>query len=276
MSDIDSWTIPTLQQICYEVLAEFSGYLCEVDPISDEGMVSICARSNAFGLANVEDLLTQGSIDRYIDTIEFWKRMYFDKLNQEPKYLVPERELIKGEDYYRQAYLASYLKNEFENRTLDDEDLERLINMCSGNLKLLVIGKNQGFDLGFLLSSFPKVLHVSLENSKIGAASSFLIKEFIEKNRFLQTLNLKSCDLGDAGALQVAEALAVTSSLRKLEMPFNDITLIGVRVVFQAALVNNSLGILDLSRNVYGREVKPASNLVKELKQQRNIIIKIV
>mmetsp|Transcript_607 Transcript_607/g.645 ORF Transcript_607/g.645 Transcript_607/m.645 type:complete len:150 (+) Transcript_607:374-823(+) len=149
--------------------------------------------------------------------------------------------------------------------------------MCSGNLKLVVIGRFSGISLEYLLSLFPKALHLSLKDSKVGPQAGGIIRNYIENNKYLQTLNLKSCELGNLGAGEIAQAIAKTRSLRSLEMTFNDISLDGVRTLCEAILVNSSLGIVDLSRNIWGpRELKPASNLAKQMKQAKNIIIKIV
>ena len=48
--------IPSLQQICYDLLAQYAGYIEDLEGVNNIGIREICKRTNAFGLANIESL----------------------------------------------------------------------------------------------------------------------------------------------------------------------------------------------------------------------------
>ena len=51
--------IPSLQQICYEILAQYAGYIEDLYGINNIGIREICAKTNIFGLANIESLFNE-------------------------------------------------------------------------------------------------------------------------------------------------------------------------------------------------------------------------
>ena len=76
----------------------------------------------------------------------------------------------------------------------------------------------------------------------------------------LETLDLRSNLLGDAGAQIIATALSTNTRLTKLILFDNKITHFGATCIYQALQSNTALETLDISNNLVGRAetVRPA------------------
>ena len=81
-------TVPTLQVYCYDVLARYSGYIEDLDAVTEDAIFQICARSEAFGLVNLEEIMNY--LETNIDVNLFWKELYNKKIKQNPGYLINE------------------------------------------------------------------------------------------------------------------------------------------------------------------------------------------
>lgn len=81
-------TVPTLQVYCYNILARYSGYIEDFGAVSEDAILEICARSEAFGLVNLEEVVRER--ETMIDLNQFWKEMYDRKKKENAGYLVSD------------------------------------------------------------------------------------------------------------------------------------------------------------------------------------------
>lgn len=265
--------IPTLQQVCYDILAEFAGYIEDLNGINTIGIREICRKTSPFGLANIESLLTNTP---EIDISYIWKQIYDEKLATDEKYLTKLNKLIQGPDYYRQAVLSSLIKHQVCSNDMDDEDLVKLLSFCNG-LRALEIDKVTRLDLYSILNGFYNLIHLSLENSKVGIEASQAISEVISKNPCLQTLNLRNCILKDNGISNISESLCL-SRITYINLSWNDLTLVSIERICNIISTHRFLTIVILFNNLGPKHIKQGisiSNRAKSL-NSRPIVISLV
>lgn len=269
---MESEEIPSLQKICYEVLAQYAGYIEEIDVMTSYEVKEICLRSNAFGLANLESLFTK---DLQVNLEDMWKGLYEERNSQVPKRIPDLASKIYGEGFYKQAVLSGLLKEMLtSDDEMDDEDLERLLNF-SRNLKILEINKVTRTSWDWILSRFTNLIHLSLENSKLGPDSGTMIRDVVARCACLQTLNVNNVILKDQGALVVAQALP-NSKICELYMSFNDLTYSSIEVICNIIIQHSYLVIVYLNKNLNFREVKKGQILCNKVRNLRNIKLNIV
>ena len=270
-SSIKMEEIPSLQQICYDLLAQYAGYIEDLEGVNNIGIREICKRTNAFGLANIESL----SLERQeINTSVIWETIYTNKLKTDPSYITSLAQLTHGQDFSRQAVLASMLKYQLACNEMDDEDLCKLLSFCE-RLKILEINKITRLDFSTIFARFSHLLHFSLENSKLGPGSAYEIKGVIDRCPFLQTLNLKNCILKDEGAALIAESLR-NSKVCKVDMSWNDLSFVSIQLLCLVVSQHFFLSIVILSRNLGPRDIKKGQNLVNQIRLVRKILITVV
>lgn len=81
-------TVPSLQVYCYDILARYSGYIEDLGAVTENAILQICARSEAFGLVNLEEIVKERETG--IDMNQFWKEMYDRKKKENAGYLVSD------------------------------------------------------------------------------------------------------------------------------------------------------------------------------------------
>jgi hypothetical protein len=263
--------IPSLQQICYEILAIYAGYIEEIDCMIPSEVYEVCSRTNIFGLANLESLFTSST---EISTLEIWQKAYEEKLKSDDSYITSLNVLIKGPDFYRHTMLCSLLRCELKSDSMDDEDLIKLLRL-SASLKILEMNSLRRLSPELVFCGFSSLLHVSLKDSKLGPANAGVVRDLVLRNSCLQTLNLHNCCLGDAGAQLLSPALSV-SVISSLNLCWNDLTFAAVEPLLSLVRAHSHLRIVDLSRNNIMRALKQAQILVKEIRKTKPIDIKVV
>ena len=150
--------IPSLQQYCYDLLAQYSGYIEDLDGIYPTSILEIGLRANPFGLVNIE------SIAQSVDLSSAWEKIYNSNPSQ---FSTSLSGLVQGPDYFRQVILCSTASLLLNNHDLDDEDLEKFISLCSG-LKIVEIRKMSRLNAGVVLGSFMNLVHLNMAESKVG------------------------------------------------------------------------------------------------------------
>ncbi|OMJ77198.1 hypothetical protein SteCoe_23273 [Stentor coeruleus] len=268
---MESEGIPSLQKICYEVLAQYAGYIEEIDVMTSFEVKEICLRSNAFGLANLESLFTE---NLQVDVEDMWRVLYEQRKAQDPKKIPDLVSKIYGEGFYKQAVLAGVLKEMLASDEMDDEDLERLLTF-SKNLKILEVNKITRTSWDWILSRFTNLIHLSMENSKLGPDSGLMIRDTINRCACLQTLNVNNVILKDQGALMIAQVLP-NSKICELYMSFNDLTYTSIEVICNIIIQHSYLVIVYLNKNLNPREVKKGQILCNRVRNVRNIKLNIV
>jgi len=88
----------------------------------------------------------------------------------------------------------------------------------------------------------------------IGAKSIAAVAKTLEKNKNLEILNLRFCDIGANGVPVLAKALEKNGKLNKLDLGFNSIGLEGLAIILKTLEKAPSLKILDVSGNNIGPE----------------------
>lgn len=264
-------TLPSLQQICYDVLAEYAGYIEDLYGINNQGIQEICKKTNVFGLANMESLFSDFS---NFDTNSIWQEIFQTNISKNPKFLCESSSLIQGPDIFRQSVLTSTLREQLGSSEMDDEDLGKMINFCQG-LKVLELYKVTRLELPMILHSFSNLLHCSLKGSKVGPSASECISQLIQRSLCLQTLNLSNCILKDEGANSLLTSIA-NSKLVKIDFSWNDLTFASVQSLCELARVHFFLTIVILSKNLGPRDIKKGQILVNDVKRSKNIQISVV
>ena len=85
---------------------------------------------------------------------------------------------------------------------------------------------------------------------RVNEANGKALATMLKANKSLQVLNLaKNPEIGDQGALHIAEGLKVNSTLKTLNLNDCGITLEGIENVAQALTVNKTLQDFDIGRN---------------------------
>ena len=263
--------IPSLQQICYDVLAQYAGYIEDLNGINNQGIREITKKANIFGLANIEFLLSDHTV---VDINSHWETIFQAKASENPKFVSELTQYIHGEDFYRQSVLVSTIRTQLSIEEMDDEDLLKLLSYCEG-LKILEITKITRLSLSQIFSPFRSLLHCSLKGSKLGPGAASHIRDLISSSHCLQTLNLDNFILKDEGVLFLADTFAA-SRLIRLDLSWNDLTFDSVRVLCEIARIHASLAFLNLSRNLGPREIKKGQVLVNDIKQHCRIRITVV
>jgi|688.fasta_scaffold768153_1 hypothetical protein len=105
---------------------------------------------------------------------------------------------IVGQDYFKQVYLASFLKNEAKASNLDVEDFEILLERCGRYLKYaefteINTSKYYTVPYDILLSKLYNLQHLNLKDSKLRYSSGPILAHYISNAPHLQSLNLRNC-----------------------------------------------------------------------------------
>lgn len=254
-------SVPSLEQLCYEILAKYAGYIEDISELTDAAILEIAKKTDAFGLSNIDELLD----DSIIDTSELWEHLYLKQNETNPGYFHRHLDILKGNDFCKQAVISSFLKNELETMTLDEDDILQLIDSSGGLLKILVFNKAPSIGFDLVLSKFKRVLYLDIQDTKIGSAAGEPLRNFIINAPFIHDINARNVILGKSGAFIVAEAIEISTSLNKLNLAFNDLEYEGVERLVNSMKTSSSLVILNISRNVGPMEIKLTYNLKKEL-----------
>ena len=103
-----------------------------------------------------------------------------------------------GQDFFKQVYLASFLKNEAKASSLDAEDFESLLERCGRYLKYaefteIHTSKDYSVPYDLLLSKFHNLHHLNLKDSKLRVNSGPILAHYISNAPHLQSLNLRNC-----------------------------------------------------------------------------------
>lgn len=257
--------VPSLQQYCYDLLAEYSGYIEDLDGVYITGVKEICVRSNPFGLANIEDLMAS-SPD--LDTDEFWERIY----NENPeKYKCENDNLIKGKDFYRNIVMCCELRDNIQSFLMDDDDLLKFIGLAS-HLKLLELHSMPRLSPSIIFPNFSNLLHLSLSNSKLGPSISSDLQDLLLQNPCLASLNLNNLILTDSGLLPLLPAIS-QSKLISLILSWNDLTLDSIQSVLTICKSHPFLSLVNLSNNVKRKDVIAYTKAKNEVIKCKNIKI---
>ena len=258
--------VPSLQQYCYDLLAEYSGYIEDLSGIYITGIKEICLKSNPFGLANIENLLAGNESN--LDTDAFWEDIY----NQDPKKYTCEYEhLIRGNGFFRNIVLSCEIRNHVQSFQMDDEDLRKFMSLAS-QMKLLELNSIPRLSPSIVLSSFSNLLHLSLSNSKLGPSVSNDLHDLLLLNPCLATLNLNNVILTDPGLNPLLQPIA-NSKIISLILSWNDLTLESIQAILTISKSHQFLSILNLSNNVKRKDVIAFTKAKNEVIKFKNIKI---
>lgn len=105
---------------------------------------------------------------------------------------------------------------------------------------------------------------LDLSHNSIGAKG---VAELLVQNRdsfgCLKTLSLNASGLGNRGAAIVADFIAGSKTISKLELDYNGIGFKGVRKIAEALMINTSLTELNLNHNLFHRGIKYLATALK-------------
>lgn len=254
--------VPSLQQYCYDLLAEYSGYIQDLDGIYPSYILEIGLRSNPFGLINIE------SIAETLDLSLAWEKIF----NSNPEqFNTSLKSLVQGPDYHKQVVLCSSVNKLLNNQDLDDEDLQKFLSLCHG-LKIVEITKINRLNTEIVLGSFLNLIHLNLADSKIGPSAGVFIDRLLNSNQCLQTLNLRNCILLDEGVQGFLQSLQHTKIITFI-LCWNDLTFKLLSQLCEIILAHHFLSIIDLSNNVRRQDVLQLRKLTNHIKSIRKISI---
>ena len=94
----------------------------------------------------------------------------------------------------------------------------------------------------------------------------------LEVNRTLTSLNLQWNEIGQEGALALAEAVQVNHTLTSLDLEFNDVGRVGVGYLATGIQENQSL----LSMNLQGNRASPEQQAIVSASLDRNRMMPII
>lgn len=254
--------MPSLQQYCYDLLAEYSGYIEDLDGIYPTSILEIGLRSDPFGLANIE------SIAATLDLSSAWERVYNSNPSLYTSSLIP---LVKGQDFHRQVVLCSTIQRLLNNQDMDDEDLLKFLSLCNV-LKILEIRKISRLTINTVLCSFNNLIHLDMTGSKVGPEAGESINGLICRNHFLQTLNLKNCILLDIGVQCFLQSIC-HSKLTTCNLSWNNLTLSVLSQFCEIILSHMFLSIVDISNNVTRGSVVQLKKLTNHIRSIKKISI---
>ena len=130
--------------------------------------------------------------------------------------------------------------------------------------------KNELSEILNVLSKFNYFRHLLI--SGVGRDSLVdiaVLINFLQKTPILETLRLQSTNLGNAGVIEIADALNENNHLIHLDLSDNQIEVEGVKAIADALKKNNQLTHLDLSRNQI--EVEGAMAIINALKKNNQL-----
>lgn len=256
--------VPSLQQYCYELLAEYSGYIEDLSGVYVTGILEICSRSNTFGLANIEKLAETSELD----TDLIWEQIY----NQNPERFKCENEdLIRGRGFHRNVILSCEIRNQIKSNDMDDEDLQKFLSLVS-QIKLLELKSFLRLTPSIILSQFSNLLQLNLSDSKLGPSVSNDIHELILRNPCLIFLNLNNVMLTDSGVTPLLDPIN-NSKIVTLILSWNDLTLKLITLVFTMVKTHKFISILNLSNNIKRQDIIAYTKAKNEVIKLKNIKI---
>jgi hypothetical protein len=238
----------------------YSGYIEDLSGVYITSIREICSRSQAFGLANIESILSESQ-----DMSSFWNNLY---LASPEKFSCKLEDKVKGPSFSREVILCCTLKNHMNCEELDDEDLMRLLSFCA-NLKILEFPKINRLQFEVVFSVFVNLVHVDLSGSKVGPGAAEALKGLIFRNSALTSLDLKSCDLTDLGLGILIEPID-QSRITCLYLSFNELSIKSVAPLIEVVKRHPWLSIVELKNNLKRGDVVLYAKLKNELKKVKN------
>lgn len=100
-----------------------------------------------------------------------------------------------------------------------------------------------------LALSSSSLIFLDMSGNKMSVPAALTLSQALATNTTLETLKIRDCALGDAGAEAFASCLAKTATLDHLNISSNGIGPAGAKALAQSIEQNKSLGSLNLSHN---------------------------